>query len=148
MSRRVRILTGLFPSLIVAMSLTARAEDNRNLVELPRPMQAHMLANMRDHLIVLETITRQLAEGEYEAASETAEQRLGMSAMQAHGAAHMAPFMPEPMRMIGSDMHRSASRFALAARDAEVSGDLAAAFGALSEVMHQCVACHAGFRVH
>jgi hypothetical protein len=123
------------------------AEDTRQRVELPPPMQDHMLANMRDHLLALEAITRQLAVGEYEAAAETAEGRLGMSAMQAHGAAHIAPFMPEPMRAIGVAMHRAASRFAVTARDAEVTGDLGAAFGALSQVMQQCVACHEGFRV-
>jgi hypothetical protein len=45
-------------------------------------------------------------------------------------------------------MHRAASRFAIAARDAEVTGDLAAAFGGLSGVMQQCVACHEAFRLH
>jgi hypothetical protein len=143
MNRAIRIA----PLLIGAVALTARAEDTRKRVELP-PMQAHMLANMRDHLVALETITRQLAEGRYEAAAETAEGRLGMSAMRAHGASHMAPFMPEPMRAIGSAMHRAASRFAVASRDAEVTGDLGAAFEALSQVMQQCVACHEGFRVH
>jgi hypothetical protein len=73
---------------------------------------------------------------------------MGMSAMPAHGGAHMASFMPEPMRVIGLAMHRAASRFAVSARDAEVTGDLSAAFGALSQVMQQCVACHEGFRVH
>ncbi len=142
------LLMLLLPLLIIAAVLTARAEDIRQRVELLPPMQAHMLANMRDHLVALETITRQVAQGQYEDAGDTAEGRLGMSAMQAHGAAHMAPFMPEPMRAIGSAMHRAASHFAVASRDAEVTGDLGAAFGALSQVMQQCVACHEGFRVH
>ena len=141
------LLMLFLPLLIGAAALPVRAEDTRQRVELPPPMQAHMLANMRDHLVALETITRQLAEDQYESAAETAEGRLGMSAMQAHGAAHMAPFMPEAMRTIGTTMHHAASRFAVAAHDAEVSGDLGAAFGALSQVMQQCVACHEGFRV-
>ncbi|MCG6862499.1 MAG: hypothetical protein LJE70_14655 [Chromatiaceae bacterium] len=141
------LLALLVPLLISAAAQTVPAEDTRQRVELPPPMQDHMLANMRDHLLALEAITRQLAVGEYEAAAETAEGRLGMSAMQAHGAAHIAPFMPEPMRAIGVAMHRAASRFAVTARDAEVTGDLGAAFGALSQVMQQCVACHEGFRV-
>ncbi|NEX22726.1 hypothetical protein G3480_20855 [Thiorhodococcus mannitoliphagus] len=45
-------------------------------------------------------------------------------------------------------MHRAASRFAVAARDAEVSGDLAGVFAALSQVMDQCVVCHGDCRVH
>jgi len=136
------------PLLIGAVALAVWAEDTRKRVELPPPMQAHMLANMRDHLVALETITRQLVEGRYEAAAETAEDRLGMSAMRAHGAAHMARSMPEPMRVIGSAMHRAASRFAVASRDAEVTDDLGAAFDALSQVMQQCVACHEAFRIH
>jgi cytochrome c556 len=59
----------------------------------------------------------------------------------------MAPFMLEPMRAIGTAMHSAASRFGVAARDAEVTGNLGAAFGALSQVMQQCLACHEGFRV-
>jgi cytochrome c556 len=145
---KIQTDTRLVAVLIAALALPVGAEDTRQRVELPAPMQAHMLANMRDHLRALETITRQLADAHYEAASETAESRLGMSAMQAHGAAHMAPFMPEPMRAIGTAMHHAASQFAITARDAEVTGDLGAAFGALSQVMQQCVACHEGFRVH
>jgi hypothetical protein len=148
MTRNTQFLTLLLTILAGPALMVVWADDSRQQVTLPPPMQAHMLANMRDHLVALETITQQLAAGEFEAASVTAEQRLGMSAMQAHGAAHMAPFMPEPMRAIGTNMHRAASRFAVVARDAEVTGDLGAAFGALSAVMRQCVVCHEGFRVH
>jgi hypothetical protein len=139
----------LIVSLLIGVAaLSAQAEDARERVELPPRMQAHMLASMRDHLAALETITRQLADGQYQAASETGEGDLLMSAMQAHGAAHMGPFMPEPMRAIGSGMHRAASRLAIAARDAEVTSNLGAALGALSQVMQRCVACHKGFRIH
>lgn len=135
--------------LLAALTTTLQAsEDPRVRVEMPEPMQAHLLANMRDHLRAIEAITRLLALGKFEEAADTAEVRLGMSSMQSHGAGHMAPFMPEPMQATGSAMHRAASRFALAARDAEVSGGLAAACAGLSEVMQQCVACHEAFRVH
>jgi len=136
-STRRKLLRLLVPLLIGVAPLTVRAEDICQQVEFPPPMQAHMLANMRDHFVALETITRQLAEGQYKAAGETAEGRLGMSAMQAHGSAQRAPFMPEAMRAFGLAMHRAASRFAIAARDAEVTGDHGAAFGALSQVMQQ-----------
>ena len=140
-------ITLLLASLIM-LSPAGRAEDSRELVELPDMMRDHMLHNMRDHLLALQTITRQLSLGEYTAAADTAEQRLGMSSLQSHGAAHMAPFMPEGMQATGTAMHRAASRFALAARNAEVDGGLEKAFGALSEVMGQCVACHSGYRIH
>jgi cytochrome c556 len=44
-------------------------------------------------------------------------------------------------------MHRNASRFAQAATDASVTGDLSAALNALAEVTASCVACHDGYRL-
>ncbi len=137
----------LAAAFAVAVFASADTEP-RELVELPLPMREHMLANMRDHLLAIETITRLLAEGRYAEAADTAEERLGMSAMQAHGGEHMAPYMPEGMRAVGSAMHRAASRLAIAARDTEVSGNLAGAFAGLAQVMQQCVACHSAYRVH
>ncbi len=139
------------PILVIALlcwATSALAEDTRQHVELPPMMRDHMLHNMRDHLLALQTITRQLSDGDYEGAADTAESRLGMSSMQSHGASHMAPYMPEGMRATGTAMHQAASRFALAARNAEIEGGLAKAFGALSEVMAQCVTCHSKYRVH
>ena len=56
--------------------------------------------------------------------------------------------MPEAMRAIGWEMHRSASRFAIEAQNAGVTGDLRPALAALAKVTAQCAACHAGYRVH
>ena len=146
-SSRAATLWAAGAALLLASALPA-AEDPRQKVELPPPMRAHMMANMRDHLQAIEKITRLLAEHRYEEAGDTAERRLGMSAMGDHGAGHMGRFIPEGMRAIGQAMHRAASRFAVAAQDAEVDGNLAAAFSGLSAVMQQCVACHEGYRVH
>lgn len=136
-------------AVLVAAALAVPAEaDPRQRVDLPPPMREHMLANMRDHLAAIEAIARLLAEGRYDEAADTAESRLGMSAMGAHGGHHMAPHMPEGMRAIGTAMHRAASRLAVGARDAEVQGELAGALTGLADVMQQCVACHAAYRVH
>jgi hypothetical protein len=141
-----------FIALALLLSVTGAVgvvpADERTLVELPPPMRAHMLANMRGHLRALEIISRSLAAGDYGAAADRAEAGLGMTSMQAHGSGQMAPYMPQGMRAIGSAMHHAASRFAVAARDAEVSDDLGAAFAGLAEVMAQCVACHEAYRVH
>ncbi|MET0046671.1 MAG: hypothetical protein ABW066_02680 [Sedimenticola sp.] len=126
----------------------ALAEDERQFVQMPEMMREHMLANMRDHLLALEEITRYLAGQQYDQAAEVAENRLGMSSLESHGASHMAQFMPREMGAIGTNMHRAASRFALAAKNAELEGGLHKAFSSLSEVMQQCVACHSGYRVH
>ncbi|MCP4993315.1 MAG: hypothetical protein GY934_05965 [Gammaproteobacteria bacterium] len=134
--------------LILTASIPALAEDSRQRVEMPDMMRDHMLGNMRDHLLALETITRQLANQEYDEAADVAETRLGMSSMESHGASHMGQFMPQEMSAIGTEMHHAASRFSIAAKDAAIEGGLNKAFSALSEVMQQCVACHSGYRVH
>ena len=141
----IRLITAVI-SLFLCMPVFA--DDGRTTVPMPEMMVEHMMGNMRDHLLALEEITRYLAAQEYEKASEIAESRLGMSSLELHGASHMAKFMPKEMGEIGTNMHRAASRFALAAKDAELEGGLNKAFSALSEVMQQCVACHSAYKVH
>lgn len=119
------------------------SNDVRTLVELPQMMQEHMMSNMRDHLAAIDEILVYLNEGELDKAAETAEHRLGMSSLEAHGASHMAKFMPEGMRQAGTAMHKAASRFALKAQE----GEVAPAYIALSEITSACVACHSGYRV-
>ena len=135
-------------AIILSLSASLQADDGRQAVELPDMMREHMLSNMRDHLLALEEITRYLASQQYDEAAEVAENRLGMSSMALHGASHLGKFLPKEMGAIGTNMHRAASRFALAAKDAELDGGLSKAFSALSEVMQQCVACHAAYKVH
>jgi hypothetical protein len=121
--------------------------DARALVALPTMMREHMLANMRDHLLAIAQIQDALADGSFDTAAKIAEERIGMSSLASHGAAHMAPYMPQPMQAIGTQMHRAASQFALVAQEASVDGDLARALKSLSAITQQCVACHAGYRV-
>jgi len=141
-----------FTSATLALSLTAllpaaHAADTRQSVEMPAPMREHMLANMRDHLTALGEIQAELAKGKYNQAADIAEQRIGMSSLQSHGASHMASYMPKAMQDIGTNMHRAASRFARTAQEAAVGNDLPRALGALGELTQQCVACHAGFKL-
>ena len=122
-------------------------EDLRTLVELPDELRLHMLANMRDHLLALQQIQEALAGDEFETAAKIAEQRLGMTSLQRHGAHAVGPFMPETMRMTGTAMHRAASQFAVTASDASATGDVRPALADLARVTAQCVACHEGVRV-
>jgi hypothetical protein len=123
------------------------AGDARTIVSLPEPMREHMLANMRDHLRSLQEINVALATGAYDKASDIAETRLGLTSLDAHGAAHLAPYLPQGMQAIGTQMHRNASRFAVETQNASVGNDLHPALAALGSVMEQCVACHAAYRV-
>ncbi|MCB1761114.1 MAG: hypothetical protein KDI68_15190 [Gammaproteobacteria bacterium] len=121
--------------------------DSRTIVHFPNDLRIHTLANMRDHLLALSEIQDALAGELYERAAEIAEQRLGMSSMALHGAHEVGQYMPKAMAAIGTEMHRSASRFAVAANDAAAADDIKPALAALSSVIRQCVACHNGFRV-
>jgi antitoxin component HigA of HigAB toxin-antitoxin module len=130
------------------LALSAHADDTRQLVTMPSPMVQHMLANMRDHLAAITEIQRALGAADYQRAADIAEKRIGMSSLEAHGAAHMAGFMPQPMQDIGTQMHKAASRFALVAQETGADGNLARAVSALSTVTEQCAACHAAYRAH
>ena len=121
----------------------AAADDPRQLVERPERMQQHMMSNMRDHLAAIDEILAGMGNGELDRAAEIAETRLGMSSLDNHGAHHMAQFMPDTMRQLGTRMHKAASAFALRAQE----GELQPAYRALAEVTAACVACHAAYRI-
>lgn len=110
-------------------------------------MRSHTLANMRDHLLTMGEIQAALANGSFDKASELAEQRLGMSSLELHGAHEVAKYMPKGMQDAGTAMHHSASQFAIVVKDASVSGDFKPALGALARLNQTCVACHAAYRL-
>ncbi len=118
----------------------------RQAVGFPKALREHTLANMRDHLLALQEIQSALARADYDRAADIAEQRLGMSSLGLHGAHEVARYMPKGMQDAGTAMHRSASRFAIAARDAAATGDMKPPLDLLSQVTGACVACHSGYR--
>ena len=139
--------------LTLLMTVTAPGHagepaDPRKKIDMPAMMQNHIKQNMRDHLLALSEIEEALGANQYGKAADIAEQRLGMTSLQSHGAEHMAPFMPAEMQAIGTEMHHAASRFAVSVRNAEVNADLRPAMTDLSKVSRQCVACHAAYRIH
>lgn len=142
------LLVVLLAALSSIAPLTTTADDARELVELPPMMREHMMGNMRDHLSALAEIQQSLGAGEFERAAQIAETRIGVSSLDTHGASHMAPYMPEAMRKIGTEMHRAASAFAVATQESAVDGNVGRAVAALSAVTQECVACHAAYRVH
>jgi hypothetical protein len=137
-----KTLTCALLSLALAAPALAQA-DNREMVDMPAMMQEHMLANMRDHLAAVDEILAALNAEDFATAARVAEFRLGMSSLESHGAAHMAQVMPVPMREMGTEMHRAASRLARTAEE----GDALRAFRALRSVTQSCVTCHAAYRI-
>jgi hypothetical protein len=138
-----KTLTVFIAASLLASSIAGAESDQRKLVKFPAQMRTNMLGNMRDHLTALHEIQTALAAGKLDQAADIAETRIGMSSLALHNAAHMAPYMPQPMQDIGTAMHHAASRFAQSAHE----GDLKKALTDLSAVTQQCVACHAAYRV-
>ena len=147
----MKVLTAAAIAMMIAFNAApGRAEDARELIKLPPMMQEHMLSNMRDHLKALNEILEALSRGDVDKAGTIAEKRLGMSSLELHGASHLAKFMPEGMRAIGTQMHKSASQFVIAAKNAELSPDREAlheTYGALKKVTDNCIACHSAYRL-
>jgi len=142
------IIAGAVTILLLGLTVTQAAEDERQLVKLPDHMRNHMLASMRDHLATINQIQIELAKGEFDKAADTAESRLGMTSLIAHNAEHLAPYMPKAMQETGTAMHHAASRFARTVQEAAVDGKLETALEGLAQVTTQCVTCHAAYRVH
>ena len=138
----------LAPILTILGLPTSSVTDSRQLVEFPEMMRDHMLENMRDHLLALTKIQQHLALEEYEKAATVAENRLGMSSLDGHGASHMARFMPAAMQQIGTQMHKAASRFTIIVQEGGLEGSIPKIAEGLAGVMQQCVACHSSYRVH
>lgn len=145
-----KIAALLAAGMVVTAASAVASEDTRELVVMPGPMGEHMLSNMRDHLRALDDVLAALAAGNVRQAGEIAESRMGMTSLDAHGAAHMAPHMPPAMRQTGAALHHAASRLAMAAEDAEVEHSYDSqrkVFAALQDVTAACNACHAAFRL-
>ncbi len=142
-----------FAFLLCTFFLTttgAEAQDNREKIDLPEMMQDHMLGNMRDHLLALNEIFAALSQGEASEAAKIAENRLGMSSLGLHGAKHLAPYMPEGMQAVGTQMHHVASQLARDIETADVEESFASqqkVFGALEKLTAQCTACHQAYRL-
>ncbi len=154
MMKQLKLLLPLVLLLVAGSSLALQkvmaTQDSRQMVKLPAMMQQHMLSNMRDHLVALNEIFRQLARGDVDAAGEIAEKRLGMSSLSLHGAAHLGKFMPKEMGEIGTRMHHAASRFVQIASEAELEPGKAAQhriYEALADITDNCNACHQSYRI-
>jgi hypothetical protein len=121
--------------------------DARVLVKFPDELRIHTMANMRDHLLALTQIHDALAKDRLDEAARIAEERLGMSSLDTHGAHEVAKYMPQGMQDAGTAMHHGASQFAIAVQESAATGDLKPALAALARTTQACVACHAGYRL-
>lgn len=145
----------IFSSLVISSLSFAQhdhghgaTQDNRVAVDFPAPMKEHILTNMRDHLLAISQIQEAMGNGQYDKAAQIAETRLGQTALKTHNAYENSKFMPKGMQEIGTQMHRSASKFAIEVQNSGATGDMRPALVALSRTTQACVVCHAGYRLN
>ncbi|RTL81196.1 MAG: hypothetical protein EKK29_18345 [Hyphomicrobiales bacterium] len=142
------------------MHMSQMMKDTRTEVDVPDPMKAKMLANMRAHQEAVAEILAALSKGDGEAAAKIADARLGANSPgaaackpDAKSGAHgdmpmmMASHMPQDMRALGMTMHTQASKFAEEAAKVKQGGDLRPALAELGQVVQACNACHAAYRL-
>ncbi len=123
------------------------ATDSRQLVHFPPELRRRTLASMRLHLQGLAEIELALAAGHAGTAAEIATMKLGMSAMHGAQMEQEARYMPPGMRALGARLHQQAAAFAVAAQDAQATGDTRRPAQLLGELTQTCVACHAAYRL-
>lgn len=134
----------LFPSVAALASTPA----SRIPVAFPPLVKEHTLASMRLHLEGLGKIQAELAQQNFTGAAATARYFLGMnSPLNAPNMRDEVRFMPPEMKRLGAKMHHAAERFAEAADNADVTGDMPAVLRSLSRLTQTCVACHAAYRL-
>ncbi|RLL51765.1 cytochrome C [Mariprofundus sp. EBB-1] len=113
--------------------------DGRISLQLTPQMKQHQLANMRSHVVAVQSIIGMLAENKFDEASAVAHNQLGLT-----------PEMRKMCNMMGNEdftkmglaFHQSADVLG----DTLKTGDMRLSLKALHRTMNACVQCHATFR--
>ena len=111
-------------------------------IELTATERQHVQTEMRTFLASIQQIIKGTSEDQMEQVARSA--RMSGKAAQAGVPASLKAKLPQGFKKLGSDTH---ARFDLLAMDAESIGDGEHALSQLAELMENCVACHASYRV-
>jgi len=128
--------------LFVVRGAVAPASDGRTAILLEPGERDLVLAEMRAFLRASQGVLVSATSGDLPAAADAARQ-VGVAA-QAEVPASLLGKLPLGFKTLGFDTHGRFDRLAL---DAQDLGDPAQTLKALGELMSNCVACHAAFRI-
>lgn len=118
------------------------ATDGRTAILLTPGERDLVLGEMRDFLQATEQILAAASEGSMDGVAESA-RGVGATAQQGIPPSLMGK-IPGEFKVLGFDTH---SKFDLLAVDAEQLGDPTHSLQQLAELMRNCVACHATYRI-
>ncbi len=134
------VLGGAYKFMI--QGSTVPAEDGRTQIVLTPGERDMILAEMRTFLESIQGITAALAQGDLAEAARIA-RTVGSAAQQGMPGTLIGK-LPMEFKQLGFDTH---SRFDQFAMDAEAFGEVNHALEQLADLMRNCVACHATFRL-
>ena len=118
------------------------ASDGRSAILLAPGERDLVLAEMRAFLQSVQEIVAAVAAGSLDSVPVAA-RRVGAAAQQAVPSSLVGK-LPGEFKLLGLDTHRKFDQLAL---DAEQLGDTGQTLGQLAELMRNCVACHAAYRI-
>lgn len=122
--------------------------DTRQLLQMPAAAKNTLRTEMLERLLALQAVMQAVAAGKPQDAAQIAKAAIGMGVMMRHGkrAPEAIPrnYMPEAMMPLSKQSHMLGDELAEALK----SGDRAKIDAKLSEVMGNCVTCHALYRIN
>jgi len=130
---------GMMSDMNMHQSGMSQKGDPRTSLNLPAPMRRNQLAMMREHLQAVNDIVALIAEGKFDAASDIAHSKLGLTP-EMRKMCNM--FANDDFRQIGLAFHQSADELG----DVLKTGNMKRSLSALHNTMNSCVQCHATFR--
>jgi len=136
------LATGTLAYVFLIRGQTLPGGDGRVAIVLEAGERDLVLTEMRGFLIAVQGIIDAVVRADA-AAVATAARQVGAAAQQGVPATLVGK-LPMEFKKLGFDTHRKFDQLAL---DAEQFGEAAAALPALAELMHNCVGCHAAYRI-
>ena len=148
MNKKCLIVTGMLLFVIaggiykfIFQGSVSVSSDGRTAINLNSSERDLVLAEMRAFLTSVQQITKGIAENDMELVAKSA-RKVGKAA-QGEVPGTLMGKLPMSFKQLGSDTH---SKFDQLAMDAEALGDENHSLTQLSQLMQNCVACHAGHR--
>jgi cytochrome c556 len=136
------LVVGAMTYKFIIAGSTVTASDGRQALLLEPAERDLVLGEMRAFLASVQAITQGLSEEDM-ATVVTAARQVGANAQQAVPGSLVGK-LPLSFKQLGFDTHR---KFDLLALDAEQLGDPSHTLEQLSDLMQNCVACHAMYRI-
>jgi cytochrome c556 len=136
------LTTGLLAYMFLWKGETLPASDGRLAIQLAPGERDLVLAEMRAFLQAVQGIASGVKEEDSQSVATVARQ-VGASAQQAVPTSLVGK-LPGDFKVLGFDTHRKFDQLAL---DAEQLGDPMHSLEQLTELMNNCVACHAAYRI-